>query len=77
MLIVQCKQDKPHWGAPKMRERLARLLSVSTPDAGVPQRPRPTPDAHASLLKLPPPQIIFSAATPASSLRPLVWMNAP
>ena len=30
-----------------------------------------------SLLKLPPPQIIFCAATPASGLRPLVWVNAP
>jgi hypothetical protein len=49
---------------------------MSTPrrsDAGVPQRPRPAPDAHASLLKLPPPQIIFCAATPAPGLRPLVW----
>jgi hypothetical protein len=45
--------------------------------AGVPQRPRPAPDAHASLLKLPPPQIIFCAATPAPGLRPLVWVNAP
>ena len=35
--------------------------------------PRPAPDAHASLLKLPPPQIIFWAATPAPGLRPLVW----
>jgi hypothetical protein len=39
--------------------------------------PRPAPDAHASLLKLPPPQIIFCAATPAPGLRPLVWVNAP
>jgi hypothetical protein len=80
MLIVRCKQDKPHWGAPKIRERLARLYpDVHTPatDAGVPQRPRPAPDAHASLLKLPPPQIIFCAATPAPGLRPLVWVNAP
>ena len=23
-LIVRCKQDKPSWGAPKIRERLAR-----------------------------------------------------
>ena len=23
-LIVRCKQDKPHWGAPKIRERLVR-----------------------------------------------------
>jgi hypothetical protein len=31
-LIVRCKQDKPHWGAPKMRERLARLYpDVHTP----------------------------------------------
>ena len=53
---------------------------MSTPrrrDAGVPQRPRPARDAHASLLKLPPPQIIFCAATPAPGLRPLVWVNAP
>jgi len=26
-LIVRCKQDKPSWRAPKIRERLARLLS--------------------------------------------------
>src|SRR5262245_63571816 len=32
MLIVRCKQNKPHWGAPKIRERLARLYSdVHTP----------------------------------------------
>ena len=32
MLIVRCKQDKPHWGAPKIRERLARLCpDVHTP----------------------------------------------
>src|SRR5262249_3999096 len=32
MLIVRCKQDKPHWGAPKRRERLARLYpDVHTP----------------------------------------------
>jgi putative transposase len=31
-LIVRCKQDKPHWGAPKIRERLARLYpDVHTP----------------------------------------------
>jgi putative transposase len=31
-LIVRCKQDKPHWGAPKKRERLARLYpDVHTP----------------------------------------------
>ena len=39
--------------------------------------PGPAPDAHASLLKLPPPQIIFCAATPEPGLRPLVWVNAP
>ena len=37
----------------------------------------PAPDADASLLKLPPPKIIFWAATPAPGLRPLVWVNAP
>lgn len=32
MLIVRCKPDKPHWGAPKIRERLARLYpDVHTP----------------------------------------------
>jgi hypothetical protein len=35
------------------------------------------PDAHASLLKLPPPRLFFCAATPAPGLRPLVWVNAP
>src|SRR6476660_5944471 len=31
-LIVRCKEDKPHWGAPKIRERLARLYpDVHTP----------------------------------------------
>src|SRR3981189_1215834 len=31
-LIVRCKKDKPHWGAPKIRERLARLYpDVHTP----------------------------------------------
>jgi hypothetical protein len=39
--------------------------------------PGPAPDAHASLLKLPPPQFILWAATPAPGSRPLVWMNAP
>jgi len=54
-----------------------RMSTPRRPDAGVPQRPRPAPDAHASLPKLPPPQIIFRAATPAPGLRPLVWVNAP
>ena len=48
---------------------------MSTPrrlDAGVPQRPRLAPNGHASLLKLPPPQIFFYAATPAPGLRPLI-----
>src|SRR5215469_2114048 len=32
MLIVRCQQDKPHWGAPKIGERLARLYpDVHTP----------------------------------------------
>jgi putative transposase len=31
-LIVRAKKDKPHWGAPKIRERLARLYpDVHTP----------------------------------------------
>src|SRR5262245_47547390 len=53
MLIVRCKEDKPHWGAPKIRERLARLYpDVHTPATRcrLPQR-LPAPDAHASLLK--------------------------
>src|SRR4051812_30576940 len=53
--------------------RRAMMAAGRRPDAGVPQRPRPAPDAHASLLKLPPPQIIFCAATPAPGLGPLVW----
>jgi hypothetical protein len=57
--------------------RRAMMAAGGDLDAGVPQRPRPAPDAHASLLKLPPPQIIFCAATPAPGLRPLVWVNAP
>jgi hypothetical protein len=52
-----------------------RMSTPRRPDAGVPQRP--APDAHHSLLKLPPPQIIFCAANPAPGLRPLVWVNAP
>ena len=49
MLIVRCKQDKPHWGAPKIRERLARLYpDVHTPGDPMPAflsgpGPRPTP----------------------------------
>jgi hypothetical protein len=39
--------------------RRAMMAAGRRPDAGVPQRPRPAPDAHASLLKLPPPQIFF------------------
>jgi len=73
-----------HWAVAKssigIRQplwRRAMMAAGRRPDAGVPQRPRPAPDAHASLLKLPPPQIIFCAATPAPGLRPLVWVNAP
>jgi len=47
------------------------LSGCPPPIAGAPQRPGPAPDAHASLLKLPRPQIIFCAATPAPGLRPL------
>ena len=49
MLIVRCKQDKPHWGAPKIRERLARLYpDVHTLGDPMPAflsgpGPRPTP----------------------------------
>jgi hypothetical protein len=39
--------------------RRAMMAAGRRPDAGVPQRPRPAPDAHASLLKLPPPQFFF------------------
>src|SRR6202030_1469576 len=41
--------------------RRAMMAAGRRPDAGVPQRPRPPPDAHAhaSLLRLPPPQIFF------------------
>ncbi len=79
MLIVRCKQDKPHWGAPKLRERQARLYPDVCTSATrcLLRRPRPAPDAHASLLKLPPPQIIFCAAAPAPGLRPLVRVIAP
>src|SRR5262249_33325824 len=68
------------WGAPKIRERLARLYPVSAPgrpDAGVPQRPRPAPDAPASLLKLPPPQIIFLCRDPGAGFAPSCLVNAP
>ena len=51
--------------------RRAMMAAARRPDAGVPLQPRPAPDAHASLLKLPPRQIIFCAATPAPGLRPL------
>jgi len=80
MLIVRCKQDKPHWGAPKIRERLARLYpDVHTPatrcrrsSAAQARARRPRQPAEAAT-----PQIIFCAATPAPGLRPLVWVNAP
>src|ERR1700736_5167345 len=40
---VGCKQDKPHWGAPKIRERLGRLYpGVHTP---APRRPRQPAEA--------------------------------
>ena len=40
-LIVRAKKDKPHWGAPKIRERLARLYpdvhcpAISTSSQGL------------------------------------------
>ena len=79
-LIVRCKQDKPHWGAPKMRERLARLYpDVHTPatrcrrsSAAQARARRPRQPAEAAT-----PSNFFCAATPAPGLRPLVWVNAP
>src|SRR5213082_2872829 len=39
-LIVQSKQERPHWGAPKIRERLARLYpDVHTPTKAAPAVP--------------------------------------
>ena len=80
MLIVRCKQDKPHWGAPRIRERLPGFIRMSTPrrpDSGVPQRPRPAPDAHASLLKLPPPSNYFLCRDPGAGFAPSCLVNAP
>ena len=78
MLIVRCKQDKPHSGAPKIPDRLAHPV-VRTPatrcrrSSGAQARARrPRRPAEAAT-----PRIIFCAATPASGLRPLVWVNAP
>jgi hypothetical protein len=74
MLIVRCKQDKPHWGAPKIRERLARLYpDVHTPATRCRRSQRLAPDAHASPLKLPPLKLFFAPRTPAPDSRPLVW----
>src|SRR6266481_750168 len=77
MVIVIGRSPKWSIGIGQPLWRRAMMAAGRRPDAGVPQRPRPAPDAHASLLKLPPPQIIFCAATPAPGLRPLVWVNAP
>jgi hypothetical protein len=58
--------------------KLDRLAEASAgPAVGCQALTASRPDAHASLLKLPPPKIIFCAATPAPGLRPLVWVNAP
>ena len=41
-LIVRLKQDKPSWGAPKIRERLAGFIQTST-------RPRSAPCMRCSI----------------------------
>lgn len=50
--------------------RRAMMAAGRRPDAGVPQRPRPAPDAHASLLKLPPPQNYFLCRDPGAGFAP-------
>lgn len=52
--------------------RQTAILRYASWGGRLPNFAGPAPDAHASLLKLPPPQIIFWAATPAPGLRPLV-----
>src|SRR5215472_8258189 len=47
-----------------------RMSTPPRPDAGVPKRPRPVPDAHASLLKLPPPQNCFLSRDPGAGFAP-------
>src|ERR1700758_1028384 len=47
-----------------------RMSTPRRPDAGVPQRPRPAPDAPASLLKLPPPQNYFLCRDPGAGFAP-------
>jgi Protein of unknown function (DUF2892) len=47
-----------------------RMSTPRRPDAGVPQRPRPAPDAHASLLKLPPPSNYFLCRDPGAGFAP-------
>src|SRR5215813_8034051 len=73
MLIVRCSRTS-HIGA---RRRYAsgwpgfiRMSTPRRPDASVPQRPRPAPDAHTSLLKLPPPQNYFLCRDPGAGFAP-------
>src|SRR6266480_1586468 len=47
-----------------------RMSTPRRPDAGVLQRPRPAPDAHASLLKLPPPSNYFLCRDPGAGFAP-------
>jgi hypothetical protein len=50
--------------------RRAMMAAGRRPDAGVPQRPRPASDAHASLLKLPPPSNYFLCRDPGAGFAP-------
>jgi hypothetical protein len=73
MLIVRCKQDQSHGRAEDARAAgpaLSGCPHPSDPIAGVPQRPRPAPDAHASLLKLPIPSNYFLCRDPRAEFAP-------
>jgi putative transposase len=79
-LIVRCKQDKPHWGAPKIRERLARLYpDVHTPatrcrrsSAAQARARRPRQPAEAAT-----PSNYFLCRDPGAGFAPSYWVNAP
>src|SRR3984893_9570755 len=61
----------PTWvGRTHAGVRCHRMSTPRRPDAGVPQRPRPAPDAHASLLKLPPPSNYFLCGDPGAGFAP-------
>ena len=80
MLIVRCKQDKPHWGAPKIRERLARLYpDVHTPatrcrrsSAAQARARRPRQPAEAAT-----PSNYFLCRDPGAGFAPSCLVNAP